>query len=80
MPTLSELAIHRAWLLRNRDDLDGWVDGEDLSSLDRQIIAQPAITLEDAIAKLELACERAHAGECPEVVSLIDGALRVLRH
>jgi hypothetical protein len=80
MPTLSELAIHRARLLRHRDDFNTLDDGPGLSDLDRQIIAQPAITPEDAIAKLELACERARAGEFSEVVRLIEGALHVLRY
>jgi hypothetical protein len=80
MPTLSELAIHRARLLRRKDGFKTLGDDAGLSALDRQIIAQPAVTPEDAIAKLELACERARAGECSEVVRLIEGALNVLRN
>lgn len=80
MPTLSELAIHRARLLRHRTDFETLNDDAGLSALDRQIIVQPAVTPEDAIAKLQLACERARAGECSEVVRLIEGALHVLRH
>ncbi len=80
MPTLSELAIHRARLLRHKDGFETMDDDPGLSALDRQIIVQPAVTPEDATAKLELACERARAGECSEVVRLIEGALHVLRH
>ena len=80
MLTLNELAIHRARLLRQQDGINPREEETTISALDDQIIAQAAVTPEDAVAKLELARELARADGCPRVVRLIEGALEVLRH
>lgn len=86
MLTLSELAIHKARLLRGEHDQSR------VAELDRMIIVQHALNLDDAIIKLELAREMAHKldrsldsdyteiEEVAEIVTLIDDVLRVLRH
>lgn len=88
MLTLNELAIHKARLLRGA----GEHDQTRIAELDRLIIGQHALNLDDAIIKLELARDMAHKLDrslngdyqdievTGEVVSLIDDVLRVLRH
>lgn len=88
MLTLNELAIHKARLLRG----EGEHDEARIAELDRLIIGQHAVNLDDAIIKLELAREMAHMldhsldrdyreiEELAEIVTLIDDVLRVLRH
>ena len=88
MLTLNELAIHKARLLRG----EGAHDESKVAELDRLIIGQHAVNLDDAIIKLELAREMAHTldrsqdrdyrdiEELAEIVTLIDDVLRVLRH
>lgn len=78
MQTLSELAIQRARLLRDhrrhpRQAHPG------LRLIDRQILDQPAASLDDAVVKLELARELAALEGSRRLVRLIEDALRVLR-
>lgn len=80
MHTLNELAIVRARLLRDQHQLGrGTVDAT-VSELDAAIISRPATTPDEAIAKLELARDLATAEAREDIVKLIVGALRVLRH
>lgn len=88
MLTLNELAIHRARLLRG----NGEHDESRVAELDRLIVRQHALNLDDAVVKLELAREIAQRlAETPggmpegldegaELVCLIDDVLHVLRH
>lgn len=88
MLTLNELAIHKARLLRG----EGERAQTRIAELDRLIIVQHALNLDDAIIKLELAREMAHKLDqsldhgyqdieaTGEIATLIDDVLRVLRH
>ena len=80
MHTLNELNIHRARVLREQDQVDRGAAEASVSDLDEEIISRPAMTPDEAIAKLELARDLAGIDGCPNVVKLIEGALLVLRH
>ncbi len=80
MHTLNELTIHRARVLREQDLHDRGAAEASVSDLDDEIIARPATTPDEGIAKLELARDLAAIEGCPNVVKLIEGALLVLRH
>lgn len=81
MITLNELAIHRARLLRDLEQ-HPTETRRDLRVLDNKIVAQNAVSVDDAVVKLELALELArHEGEGSDrVARLIDDALHALRH
>lgn len=51
-----------------------------VSQLDATIIARPATTPDEGIAKLELARDMAAREGRTDIVKLIEGALLVLRH
>jgi hypothetical protein len=80
MHTLNELAIFRARLLRDHQQLDGGTTEATVSQLDETIISRPATTPDEGIAKLELARDLAASEGHTNVVKLIEGALLVLRH
>lgn len=80
MHTLNELAIFRARLLRDPQHLSNGSTESTVSELDAAIIARPATTPDEGIAKLELARDMALAESQTDIVRLIDGALLVLRH
>lgn len=80
MHTLNELAIVRARLLRDHHQLDRRTMEATVSQLDATIIARPATTPDEGIAKLELARDMAAREGRTDIVKLIEGALLVLRH
>jgi len=80
MHTLNELAIFRARLLRDVQQLDSAVAEASISELNDTIISRPATTPDEGIAKLELARDLAAAKGKTKIVKLIEGALLVLRH
>lgn len=80
MHTLNELAIFRARLLRDHQQLSRGTKEATLSQLDDAIISRPATTPDEGIAKLELARDLAARDGAAKIVKLIEGALHVLRH
>jgi hypothetical protein len=80
MHTLNELAIVRARLLREHQQLDRRAMEATVGQLDATIIARPATTPDEGIAKLELARDLANGEGHGDIVKLIEGALLVLRH
>jgi hypothetical protein len=80
MHTLNELAIFRARLLRDHDQLDRGTMEATVSQLDATIISRPATTPDEGIAKLDLARDLAASEGQADIVKLIEGALLVLRH
>lgn len=80
MHTLNELAIVRARLLRDHHQLDRGTTEATINQLDATIIARPATTPDEGIAKLELARDLATGEGRSDIVKLIEGALLVLRH
>lgn len=80
MHTLNELAIFRARLLRDPQHLGNGSMEATVRELDEAIIARPATTPDEAIAKLELARDLALDEGQADLVKLIEGALLVLRH
>jgi hypothetical protein len=80
MHTLNELAIFRARLRRDQDQLGRRTTEATIMQLDQTIISRAATTPDEGIAKLELARDLAANDGNENVVKLIDGALLVLRH
>jgi hypothetical protein len=80
MQTLNELAIFRARLLRDPQQLGRGSTEATISQLDQTIISRPATTPDEGIAKLELARDLANSEGSANIVKLIEGALLVLRH